>query len=182
MNPRFLLTSLALLLIGAALIDRVFFSAGPERKPGEAEAALEASSGDSTPGALVPQTRGPSSGASDASEADVEGMQRAERRIRDLEDSLALADQLLRRAERDLEASEAEVEELERIIADIKARGDDPADYSDLAMERFQPAFFRFQDAQAAFDNAERLKAETAAALEAARAELARRRSSDGVE
>lgn len=115
--------------------------------------------------------------AAPASVVEADSLRRAEQRVRDLETAVAIARQRLVEAEDGLAASEAEVEELEQMIAEIKARGEDPAAYADLAMERFQPAFFRFQDAQAAYDNAERLRAEAESALAAARAELARRRS-----
>jgi len=173
MNSRFFLAAAALLLVALA----VFF-AFPEREaPGptgagdgaaERSPAAGRSSGRSDPVSRPAQT---------APSLDSGPMMQAEQRVRDLEATLALAQERLGEAERGLAASETEVEELELMIDAIKARGEDPADYSDLAMERFQPAFFRFQDAQAAYDSAERLRDEAESALAAARAELARRRS-----
>jgi hypothetical protein len=177
MNPRILLAALALLSITALLSYSLFLSRWSDKDPGQSESALEEplprpDGSAPAPGNARPTQRQPGTGAVERDAA-----QQAEERVRDLEAKLALAEERLRRAEQDLERSEAEVEELEEMIAEIKARGEDPADYSDLAMERFQPAFFRFQDAQAAYDSAEQLRTETIAALEAARAALARRRS-----
>ena len=178
MNPRLFLAAAALLLVALVL-----FFVLPEREraqPGAAGNGAAARSpaedryGDrpASPKPVVQIAPSPDSGP----------ILQAEQRVRDLEATLALAQERIREAERGLAASEAEVEELEQIIDAIKARGEDPADYSDLAMERFQPAFFRFQDAQAAYDNAERLREEAESALAAARAELVRRRSANGGE
>lgn len=173
MNPRFFLAAAALLFV--ALV--AFFAVWERERPRPAAAGDGAAArsplknrygGRPGPPARPPQT---------APTLDSEPLLQAEQRVRDLEATLALAQGRLGEAERGLAASEAEVEELEQMIDAIKARGEDPADYSDLAIERFQPAFFRFQDAQAAYDNAERLRSQAEAALAAARAELARRRS-----
>lgn len=181
MNRRYLLAALALILMAAALYSGLVWEKGAEDGPPrtlpdraaaasaprtQVSAARERASMSSRPGAPV---------------ADREDVPEAEARVQELEAVLGDAERRLREAGRALEASEAEVTELEGIIADIKARGEDPADYSDLAMDRFQPAFFRYQDAQAAYDSAERLQAETRAALDAARAELTRARSPDGM-
>ncbi|MEE4279429.1 MAG: hypothetical protein V2I82_13255 [Halieaceae bacterium] len=83
-----------------------------------------------------------------------------------LELEVAASVSAFEQAEALLQASEQEVEDLEIMIEQIKARGEDPADNLDLALERFQPAFFRFQDAAAAYESAERR-------LETARSALA---------
>lgn len=182
MNPRFLLATLALLSLGAILYYGVTPHGDSKRRhPGD-DATPGAPAGKTDVAVRSPEANGPTSGPADRPVTDPDAALEAEQRVRDLEAVLALAEQRLTRAERGLAASEAEVEELEQIIADIKGRGEDPADYSDLALERFQPAFFRYQDAQAAYDRAERLAAEAGAALEAARAEVARHRSSDRTE
>jgi hypothetical protein len=178
MNPRFFLAAAALLL--AALV--AFFAVW------ERERSQPSAPGDGTAARLPAEKRysvGPEPAdptAQTAPSPDSRPLLQAEQRVRDLEATLALAQERLREAERGLAASETEVEELEQMIDAIKARGEDPADYSDLAMERFQPAFFRFQDAQAAHDNALRLRREAESALAAARAELSRRRSAEAEE
>ena len=176
MHRRLFPAAAALLLV----ILLLFFGASELREPltsdGDAPSASATLADDpelATPVAPNGRRAMPATGES------VVAVLQAEQRVRDLEATVALAQQRLVKAEEGLAASEAEVEELEQMIADIKARGEDPADYGDLAMERFQPAFFRFQDAQAAYDNAERLRAEAESALVAARADLARRRAAN---
>ena len=113
--------------------------------------------------------------------SDVGGTAALQQRVAALEEALGLANRDMALAEAALAQSEREVTELEALVDEIKARGENPADHAELALEKFRPAFFRYQDAAAAYDTADALRRETEAALERARADLeARREASAG--
>ncbi|MEL6199514.1 MAG: hypothetical protein AAFR09_04820 [Pseudomonadota bacterium] len=75
--------------------------------------------------------------------------------IAELEQALQLATERREQAEQVLDESERDVERLEAFVAEIRARGEDPADYADEGLEQFQPAFMRYQRAFAVFEEAE---------------------------
>ncbi|MEN7341296.1 MAG: hypothetical protein AAAFM81_00080 [Pseudomonadota bacterium] len=83
----------------------------------------------------------------------------------DLESALAAAIEMREAAERKLEESERDVEALEAYLDEIEARGEDPVDYADEGIEKFQPAFFAWQDAMQEFEQAEIMEAEARRAL-----------------
>ncbi|MEO0346069.1 MAG: hypothetical protein AAF229_07395 [Pseudomonadota bacterium] len=90
--------------------------------------------------------------------------------IAELEQSLQLAIERREEAERVLDDSERDVEKLEAFVAEIRARGEDPADYADEGLEQFQPAFMRYQRAFAVFEEAELVEQAAREALAEARA------------
>lgn len=93
--------------------------------------------------------------------------------IAELEQSLQLAIERREEAERVLDESERDVEKLEAFVAEIRARGEDPADYADEGLEQFQPAFMRYQNAFAVFEEAELVEQAAREALAEARAAAA---------
>ena len=96
----------------------------------------------------------------------------ARQRVADLEGALALATERREEAERALDALESEVEELEAFIADIEARGEDPADYAEEGLQLFQPSFFKYQDGLIALEAAQELEDATKTALAEAKKAL----------
>lgn len=90
--------------------------------------------------------------------------------IAELEQSLQLAIERREQAELVLDESERDVERLEAFVAEIRARGEDPADYADEGLEQFQPAFMRYQRAFAVFEEAELVEQAAREALAEARA------------
>ena len=85
--------------------------------------------------------------------------------IADLQLALDAAIEMRQAAERKLLDSERDVEELEAYLDEIEARGEDPVDYADEGMEKFQPAFFAWQDAMQELEQAELIEAEARRAL-----------------
>lgn len=79
-------------------------------------------------------------------------------RVVELEQALALAVSRREEAQAALDALEPEVAALEAKIEEIEARGEDPADYPEIAMDEFRPSFFRYQDAAAALEEAEQVE------------------------
>lgn len=79
-------------------------------------------------------------------------------RVVELEEALALAVSRREEAQAALDALEPEVAALEAKIEEIEARGEDPADYPEIAMDEFRPSFFRYQDAAAALEEAEQVE------------------------
>ncbi|MEM1433472.1 MAG: hypothetical protein AAGG11_05415 [Pseudomonadota bacterium] len=69
-------------------------------------------------------------------------------------DPLRAAAERVRLAEAELESMDLELERFELLVADIEARGEDPADYAEDVMLDFQPLLNRFLDAQAELDAA----------------------------
>ncbi|MEL7451650.1 MAG: hypothetical protein AAFN78_20750 [Pseudomonadota bacterium] len=90
--------------------------------------------------------------------------------IAELEQSLQLAIERRKEAERVLDESERDVEKLEAFVAEIRARGEDPADYAEEGLEQFQPAFMRYENAYAMFEEAELVEQAAREALAEARA------------
>ena len=90
--------------------------------------------------------------------------------IAELEQALQLATERREQAEQVLDESERDVERLEAFVAEIRARGEDPADYADEGLEQFQPAFMRYQRAFAVFEEAELVEQAAQDALAEARA------------
>lgn len=90
--------------------------------------------------------------------------------IAELEQALQLATERREQAEQVLDESERDVEQLEAFVAEIRARGEDPADYADEGLEQFQPAFMRYQRAFAVFEEAELVEQAARDALAEARA------------
>lgn len=87
-----------------------------------------------------------------------------------LEQALQIAVEWREQAEQQLDASERDVERLEAFVEEIRARGEDPADFADEGLEQFQPAFLRYEQAFAAFEEAERVEQLARARLAEARA------------
>ena len=58
-------------------------------------------------------------------------------------------------------------------MQEIEARGEDPADYADEGLERFQPAFYAYQDAFERLELAETMRASARAELDQAEDRLA---------
>jgi hypothetical protein len=75
-------------------------------------------------------------------------------------------------ADAELQKAERDVTELERFIDEIKARGEDPADYADEGLALFQPAFFAYQIAFDKMEIAEAMEQTAKEELAAAEAEL----------
>jgi len=98
---------------------------------------------------------------------------RAERNVtaarRDHERALAA----IANAERALLESEREIEKLEDYVADLEARGEDPARHAFEGMDLFNPVLDRFLPRVEALEQAERDEASSRAALEAEEARLA---------
>jgi hypothetical protein len=143
-------------------------AAGDSRAPSVGQAGSRAGAfgvprgGESAEAAPSPESSGDVPGARDRALAQLRA---------DLD--IALAD--LAEAEAALADSEREVQELEAFVAEIRARGEDPADYSGEGMARFQPAFFRYQDAAAAYGAAEQaVRDAREALLQAQQEEVAR--------
>ncbi len=74
-------------------------------------------------------------------------------------------------AEAQLQQAERDVTALEQFIEEIKARGEDPADYAEEGLALFQPAFSAYQDAFSKLERAEAM--EQSATQELATAEKA---------
>jgi hypothetical protein len=94
------------------------------------------------------------------------------KRIKNLQSTLRDVVTQRASAEADLQQAERDVTELERFIDEIKARGEDPADYADEGLAMFQPAFYAYQNAFDKLELAEAMEQAAAEELAAAEAEL----------
>ncbi len=109
-------------------------------------------------------------------------LQSARQRVADAKLAVQTAITQREAAAADLKTAEREVESLERWVADIEARGEDPVDYADEGLARLQPAFFAYQDAFERYELAEAMEAEATEDLAAAEAKLSKTLSSSGGE
>ena len=161
MNPR--LTALAAGLVLAAVAAVYFLGRSPSPEATPEPPAADAAD---APVALPPATTRPE-------DLEAESIEAMRQRVADLELALQTATDMRNEAEAALDASEREVEELEAYVEEMEASGKDPVDFADETMALFQPAFFRFEDASAAYERAELLEQAARDELAKARAELA---------
>jgi len=106
----------------------------------------------------------------------------ARQRVADAERALQMAIAQRKAAEVDIQTAEREVEELERWVAEIEGRGEDPVDYADEGLEKLQPAFFAWQDAAQRFELAEQMEVTATEELALASAALSAALASEGME
>ncbi len=106
----------------------------------------------------------------------------ARQRVTNAELALQTAVAQRKAAEADINIAEREVEELERWVAEIEARGEDPVDYADEGLEKLQPAFFAYQDAAERLELAEAMEITATEELALANAALSAVLSSTGTE
>ncbi len=173
----------SIILLAVLLLGVFVFIGGPGLFTGSRETASE-----SAPSAAATAQDSPSlspAGASDIASPDMavplvrpetleaESIESMKALIADLEASLEAAIEVREAAEAELDMSETDVAELEKFVDEIEARGDDPVDYADEGLEKFQPAFYRYQEAFAVFEQAELLEQGTRDALNDARRKLA---------
>ncbi|MEM9177683.1 MAG: hypothetical protein AAGC67_20935 [Myxococcota bacterium] len=97
---------------------------------------------------------------------------RAEDEIEAARSALAAARETLRTAELELDDLEREIEAVEKFVADIEARGDDPARHAFEGMDRLNPIIAKYEARLATLEEAERTVAAAEARLENARAGL----------
>lgn len=101
-----------------------------------------------------------------------EQLRAARQRVADATLAVQAAADARKAAELEMQRAEVEVAELERWVAGIEERGEDPVDYADEGLARLQPAFFAYQDAFDRFELAEAMEAEASEELAAANEEL----------
>lgn len=94
--------------------------------------------------------------------------------IAELENSLTISTEVRQLAAAELEKTEVALEELEQYVEDIEARGEDPSDFADEGLEKFQPAFYQYEERLAVLEQAEQMEQAVAEALQEARDKLAR--------
>lgn len=120
-----------------------------------------------SPGNEQLDNNSPAPGSDDSNEIDT-----ARQRIADATLALQAAIAQRKAAEADLQTAEQEVEALERWIAEIEARGEDPVDYADEGLAKLQPAFYAYEDAFDRLELAEAMEAAASSELAAAKATL----------
>jgi len=101
-----------------------------------------------------------------------ERLELAERTVASAEVDHARTLDALAEAEAALVESEREIEALEQYIADLEARGEDPAKHAFDAMERVNPVIDQFEPRARAVQEAEANEAAARQLLDAARSEL----------
>lgn len=181
MNRR-LIVSLVLVAVLLAGVVLFFYGDTPERSsrddagaaPRTPPASNASSPARSAPDALIDDAL-PDSDAVDGKRVtpDIAALTAVQQRIADLKLALQASIEMRYAAEARLAESERAVEELEKFVEEIEARGEDPVDYADQGLEKLQPAFFAYQDAFAEFEQAERIEQAARDALTEANAELA---------
>lgn len=134
-----------LLLLAAILLVLWLYPTGTGR-----ETPVETAPPPAAAPAAAPSSVGPGEAPRAAQE-----LATAQQAVRDLELALGAAVEERKRAEALLEQSEQDVEALERFIEQIEERGDNPADYAEEGLERFQPAFYAYQEAFSRLEQAE---------------------------
>jgi len=156
------IVTLSLLLIGMA--SWVFLYQEPQSTTQTANAAnTEPARPALTPNSAVVKA---------APNAEPAAITQRRKRIEDLRTKLDNIAIQRERAEAALQQAERDVTELERYIGEIKARGEDPADYADEGLSRFEPAFHAYQNAVDELELAEAMKQAAAEELAIAEEEL----------
>lgn len=97
---------------------------------------------------------------------------RLRKRIENLKSALRALTAERESAEAALQQSERDITELERFIDEIKARGEDPAEYADEGLAMFQPAFQAYQNAFDKLEMVESMEQTATEELAAAEDEL----------
>ncbi|MFK8054267.1 MAG: hypothetical protein AB8F65_14965 [Woeseiaceae bacterium] len=172
MNKKVMVILVAAILIAIG----VFFLAADER-------AREPSSDNQSRGEVIVATENePAPSLATLEVPDTASMQTVaelEHAIDDLKLASAAARNMRELAEVELEKTEASLAELEQYVADIEARGEDPADFAEEGLERFQPAFYAYEERMAVLEQAEQMEAAVSDELRDAERRLAMLKSTN---
>ncbi len=156
--------ALSLLVIGG--LGWWLLGGEPATTPQRTDVLLEPSATDSQETELAAEK--PAVGVESAS------VTAARQRIEDATLALQVVVAERKSAEAELQQAERDVAALERFIEEIEKRGEDPVDYADEGLAKFQPAFYAYQDAFDRLELAETMEQVAAEELAGAGDHLAR--------